>query len=54
MFGGDWPVCLLGGELDQWIKALEEIVSCRSAADQRALWSGNAMRVYRLSPKDLT
>lgn len=47
-FGGDWPVCLLGGPVLQWVNALRQIVSSRPAEDQRKLWSGNAIRFYRL------
>jgi len=49
VFGGDWPVCLLGGPLMSWIEALEKIVAGRPAAEQRALWSGNAVRFYSLN-----
>lgn len=49
VFGGDWPVCLLGGKLRQWIDALTAIISERPEADQRKLWSENAIREYRLA-----
>ncbi len=48
VFGGDWPVCLLGAPLARWIEALGEIISTRPAADQRKLWSENAVRIYQL------
>ena len=48
VFGSDWPVCLKGAKLAQWVAALREIVSNRSAADQRKLLYDNAVRVYRL------
>lgn len=47
-FGGDWPVCLLGGQLQNWIDALKQIVASRSANDQQKLWSKNAIRFYDL------
>ncbi len=47
-FGGDWPVCLLGSPLRGWVDALKQIVSSRSASEQRRLWSGNAIRFYDL------
>ncbi len=47
-FGGDWPVCLLGSPLKDWITALREIVSSRPKLDQRKLWSLNAIKFYRL------
>jgi predicted TIM-barrel fold metal-dependent hydrolase len=49
IFGGDWPVCLLGSPLSGWVKALREIVSNRSPQDQRKLWSENAIKFYRLN-----
>lgn len=48
VFGGDWPVCLLGAELGQWVTFLKQIISTRSAADQEKLWSGNAVKHYTL------
>ncbi len=47
-FGGDWPVCLLGSPLIDWVNALRQIVSSRPASQQRKLWSENAIRFYRL------
>lgn len=52
VFGGDWPVCLLGAPLNDWISALTTIIEKRPAADREKLWSGNAKHVYRL-PTDL-
>jgi predicted TIM-barrel fold metal-dependent hydrolase len=49
IFGGDWPVCLLGGPLHAWVNALKQILSARSAADQLKLWSSNAIRFYGLA-----
>jgi L-fuconolactonase len=48
VFGGDWPVCTLGAPLADWVKALREVVTNRSEADQRKLFHDNAVRVYRL------
>jgi L-fuconolactonase len=48
VFGGDWPVCLLGSPLAGWVGALLEVVRDRSGADQRKLFHDNAQRVYRL------
>lgn len=48
IFGGDWPVCLLGATLRQWVEALRTIVARRPAADQRKLWSQNAVKFYGL------
>jgi L-fuconolactonase len=49
VFGGDWPVCLLGAPLAEWVAALREIVSQRPAEEQRKLWSGNALKFYGLT-----
>jgi len=49
VFGGDWPVCLLGSPLSGWVNALREIVNSRSQQDQRKLWSENAIKFYRLN-----
>jgi predicted TIM-barrel fold metal-dependent hydrolase len=49
VFGGDWPVCLLGGSYATWVETLREIAAVRSAADQRKLFHDNAVRTYRLS-----
>jgi L-fuconolactonase len=48
-FGSDWPVCLTRSTIQQWVGALREIISSRSAQDQEKLWSGNALRLYKLS-----
>ena len=48
VFGGDWPVCLLGGSLRTWIDMLGEIISNRPAAERTKLWSANAARHYGL------
>jgi L-fuconolactonase len=48
VFGSNWPVCLLGGPLRSWVKALGEIVSARPPAERAKLWSENARRIYRL------
>ena len=49
VFGGDWPVCLLGGKVNEWIEALKQIIAHRPADERRRLWSGNAIKHYRLS-----
>ena len=49
VFGSDWPVCLLGRPLEVWVAALTEIIRTRSVEDQRKLWSGNALRHYKLT-----
>ncbi len=49
MFGGDWPVCLLGANYDQWVNALKEIVSNRPTLHQRKLFHDNAISFYQLA-----
>ncbi|MBM3871616.1 MAG: amidohydrolase [Verrucomicrobia bacterium] len=49
VFGGDWPVCLLGASYLQWVTMLRQIIAGRPAEQQRKLWSGNARRHYGLS-----
>jgi L-fuconolactonase len=48
VFGGDWPVCLLGRPLRTWIDGLTAIIANRPAPEQTALWSGNARKFYHL------
>jgi L-fuconolactonase len=49
VFGSDWPVCLLGAMLRQWVNALREIVSSRPAEHQQKLWRDNAVQRYGLT-----
>jgi L-fuconolactonase len=51
MFGGDWPVCLLGASYAQWVKALQEIVADRKTDEQRKLFHDNAVKFYGLKGK---
>jgi len=48
VFGGDWPVCLNGGNLRQWVDGLREIVAHRPEEDQKKLWQANAQKWYGL------
>lgn len=48
IFGGDWPVCLLGAPLRAWVDALGAIIAERPAEAREKLWSGNAIRFYGL------
>ena len=49
IFGGDWPVCLLGASYAQWVAALKEVIASRPRRDQKKLLFDNAERLYRLS-----
>jgi predicted TIM-barrel fold metal-dependent hydrolase len=49
MFGGDWPVCLLGVEkYADWATALQTIVKDRPEEQQKKLFHNNAMKFYGL------
>ncbi|MBI3878179.1 MAG: amidohydrolase family protein [Verrucomicrobia bacterium] len=48
VFGGDWPVCLLGAPLKRWVEFLTQIIAARPAAEQKKLWSANALKHYSL------
>jgi L-fuconolactonase len=49
IFGSDWPVCLLRATLQQWVAALRLIIAERPPGEQDKLWSGNALRMYKLN-----
>ena len=49
IFGGDWPVCLLGGTYKDWVTTLRQIISSRPVADQKKLLHKNARNFYGLS-----
>ncbi len=49
VFGGDWPVCLLGGTYKDWVTTLRQIISSRPVADQKKLLHENACKFYGLS-----
>lgn len=49
VFGSDWPVCLNGAPLAQWVAALNQIIATRPAAEQRQLLHDNAVRLYGLT-----
>jgi predicted TIM-barrel fold metal-dependent hydrolase len=48
IFGSDWPVCLLGSKLANWVTALRQIIANRSSTEQRKLLSDNAALTYGL------
>lgn len=49
VFAGDWPVCLRGMPLRDWINLLKEVVAHRPERDQRKLFHDNAVRFYDLA-----
>ena len=48
VFGGDWPVCLLGGPWSKWLEALEQVIAHRPEPERRKLLHDNAVRFYSL------
>lgn len=50
IFGGDWPVVLLGSTLSKWIDTVKRVVAKRPQAEQHKLFHQNAERLYRLTP----
>ncbi len=48
IFGGDWPVCLFGAQLHQWVAAYREVLSKRSEIFQKKAMYSNAIQLYRL------
>jgi L-fuconolactonase len=49
IFGGDWPVCLLGATYREWVETLREIVKDHKPEEQRKLFHDNAVRFYGLA-----
>lgn len=49
VFGSDWPVCLLGATLAEWVGALHEVTRRRPEIARRKLLHDNAVRLYRLA-----
>lgn len=48
IFGSDWPVCLNGAPLREWVAALQAIIASRPVDHQRKLLRDNAVRFYGL------
>ena len=49
VFGGDWPVCLLGSSYRGWVEGLKQVISSRKVAEQRKLLHDNAVKLYGLA-----
>jgi len=49
VFAGDWPVCLRGMPLRDWISTLKVVVAGRPERDQRRLFHDNAVKFYDLA-----
>ncbi len=48
VYGGDWPVVLLGASYRRWVETLDALTTHLSPEAKRKLWAGNAKRFYRL------
>ncbi|MCA9118606.1 MAG: amidohydrolase family protein [Planctomycetaceae bacterium] len=48
VFGGDWPVCLLGASYRRWVNSLKDVIANRSESEQRRLLHDNANDFYQL------
>jgi L-fuconolactonase len=48
MFGSDWPVCTLSASYAEVVDAARALTTELSQAEQRAVFSGTARRIYRL------
>ena len=46
VFGGDWPVCLMGASYRRWVESLKDVIGNRSETEQRKLLHDNAARLY--------
>jgi predicted TIM-barrel fold metal-dependent hydrolase len=46
VFAGDWPVCLRGMPLRDWVNLLKEVVARRPERNQRKLFHDNAVEFY--------
>lgn len=49
LVGSDWPMCLLAGQYGNVMRVFSDYFASFSAAEQAAIFGGNAARVYRLS-----
>jgi len=49
VFGGDWPVCLLGGSYARWVNSLKDVIHNRPRIEQKKLLHDNAERIYGLA-----
>lgn len=48
VWGGDWPVCLLGAPLARWVEATAELTADASVDERASLFHRNAERLYRV------
>ena len=48
VWGGDWPVCTLGGGLSTWVAATRAMFAAASGDERAALYRRNAERIWKL------
>ncbi|RVP11298.1 amidohydrolase [Sinorhizobium meliloti] len=48
VWGSDWPVCTLGGNLSTWVAATQALIEGCSPQERTKLLSGNARRIWNL------
>ncbi|QDY71502.1 amidohydrolase family protein [Qingshengfaniella alkalisoli] len=48
VWGGDWPVCTLGGGLSTWVAASQALLAGATHEERAKLFSGNASRIWKL------
>lgn len=48
LFGGDWPVAKLACGYTRWLRLARGFTAQLTAAEQAAIFEGNAARIYRL------
>jgi L-fuconolactonase len=48
MYGSDWPPCTLTSSYERVLAAARELIAALSPAEQEAILSGTARRIYRL------
>ena len=48
VWGGDWPVCLLGGSLRQWVDAADQLFAGATETQREKVFYKNAEKIYRV------
>jgi predicted TIM-barrel fold metal-dependent hydrolase len=49
VWGSDWPVCRLGGDLGAWMDATAKLLEGHDASQQSKMLYDNARRIYQLA-----
>lgn len=48
LWGSDWPVCTLGGTLQQWIRATDQLFASATTDEREQVFFRNAEKLYRI------